>query len=222
MDLRARTIVHFIRHGDALPDAETTFTGSAGYDDLGLSAKGVDQARALAQRLAATLDLAAIVSSPTRRAHETAAAVAEGCGRAISLDERLREIDLGDESLPPALAPRERATAIRARLAGLAATALREGSWSSVAGSEPADRVATRIGAAVDDVVRAYPGAHVALVSHAGTINAYFARLIGIERTFFFPTGNTSISSVRIEGGVARVLRLNDAAHLERPRNGAR
>jgi hypothetical protein len=65
---------------------------------------------------------------------------------------------------------------------------------------------------------RASPAPHelVALVSHAGTINAYFAELLGTRRDFFFPTGNTSLSTVRIEDGRSLLVRLNDTAHLER------
>ncbi len=215
-----RTIVHLIRHGDALPDAGATFTGAAGYDDLGLSAKGKHQANALGSRLASSTTLAGIYASPTRRAHETATAVATACGLGVVVDERLREVHLGDESLPAHLAADARAAAIRARLADLAAIALRDGSWNAIAGAEPAPSVAERMTAAVADIARAHPGDHVALVSHAGAINAYFARLLGVAHAFFFPAGNTSLSSVRIEGGRGLVLRLNDTAHLEAVQGG--
>lgn len=210
-----RTIVHLIRHGDALPDPGGVLDGEAGYDDLGLSAKGRRQAEALGRRLAATLDLAAIYASPTRRAYETALAVAEICGRSVAADERLREIHLVDERLPPTLSDAQRVVAIRARLADLATVALRDGSWSALPDAEDADAVATRVAAAVGDAARAHPGGHVALITHAGAINAYFARLVGVRRAFFFPTGNTSLSSVRIDGDAHLLLRLNDSAHLE-------
>lgn len=215
MSAQLRTIVHLIRHGDALPDDGTVFRGAAGYDDLGLNAKGLAQAGALARRLAGSLQLRAVLSSPARRAYETAAGIATASGLAVTTDERLREIGLGDESLPSTLEPHERATAIRSRLASLAQIALRDGSWASVADAEPAADVRARIAQAVGDAARAHPGSHVALVSHAGTINAYFAALLGTARDFFFPIGNTSLSSVRIAGDDALVLRLNDTGHLE-------
>ncbi len=73
---RAKTTIHLIRHGDAIPDATTAFSGTDGYDEMGLSAKGVAQANALASRLARTIAIAAVYASPTRRAYETAFAVA--------------------------------------------------------------------------------------------------------------------------------------------------
>ncbi|GAC1301074.1 MAG: hypothetical protein NVSMB19_08760 [Vulcanimicrobiaceae bacterium] len=216
MNGNVRTTVHLIRHGDALPDAATSARGSDGYDALGLSGKGVLQADALARRLARTRRIAAIYASPTRRAYETAAALAGPFGLAIVRDDRLREIALGDDALPATLAPEERANAIRERLAALAAIALRDGSWAAVPDVEAARDVRARIGAAVDDIVARHPGAHVAIVSHAGTINAYLAALLEPSRDVFFPLGNTSLSSVRVTAGQARIVRLNDTAHLER------
>ncbi|GAC1617587.1 MAG: histidine phosphatase family protein [Vulcanimicrobiaceae bacterium] len=207
-----RTIVHLIRHGDALPDGDTAPADR--YDELGLSTKGRRQAEALAARLARTLDLAALVTSPTRRARETADVVAAACGVAVRNDARLCELDLA-EAPDGALDARERAIAIRGRLADLAEIGLREGSWASIAGAEPARDVAARIAGAVAEMAAAHPGAHVALVSHAGAINAYVAEILGTASSFFFPTGNTSLSTVRICGRERRLIRLNDTAHLE-------
>lgn len=215
MSAAARTIIHVIRHGDALPDDATTFSGAAGYDDLGLSTIGQRQARALGARLARTTHLAAIVSSPTRRAFETARAVADACGLEVTIDARVREIGLGSESFPAGLGATERANAIRERLATLAEIALRDGSWGAVPDAERASDVRDRFAGAIAEIVRAYPDAHVAVVSHAGSINAYFAELVGTSRDFFFPAGNTSLSTVRIAGSRRLILRLNDTAHLE-------
>ncbi len=211
-----KTTVHFIRHGDAVPDATTPFARTDGYDAMGLSAKGVFQADALARRLARTLAIAAVYASPTRRAYETGAAVARAFDLAVVRDERLREIALGEESLAADLTPAEQARAIRERLESLAAIALRDGSWSGVPGVEPAADVRARMRATVDEIVARHPDEHVAVVSHAGTINAHFAALLGTTHDFFFSIGNTSLSSVRIAGGRTLLLRLNDTAHLER------
>lgn len=210
-----RTIVHLIRHGDALPDESTAFSGAAGYDDLGLSTIGQHQARALGARLARATKLAAIFSSPTRRAVETAQAVGDACGLDVTIDARFREMNLGDESLPADLGGPERAAAIRERLAMLAEVAQRDGSWAAVPDAERAADVRVRFASAIDEIVDAYPDAHVAVVSHAGSINAYLAEIVGTSRDFFFPAGNTSLSSVRIAGSRRLLLRLNDTAHLE-------
>ena len=215
MSADPRTIVHLIRHGDALPDDTTEFTGASGYDDLGLSTIGQRQARALGARLARNLKLAGIVSSPTLRALETARAVGDACGLDVTTDARMREIGLGNASFPAELGGRERATAIRERLSMLAEIALRDGSWAAVPDAERASDVRVRFASAIAEIVRANPDAHVAVVSHAGSINAYCAEIVGTSRDFFFPAGNTSLSSVRIAGNRRLILRLNDTAHLE-------
>ncbi len=214
-DSAKATTLHFIRHADAVPDPDAEIEAAGGYDLLGLSAKGAGQAEALARRLAATTKLAAIYSSPTRRARETAEAVARASGLDVTSDARLREVYLGDpsvEDVPTA----ERARAVRDRLASLSALALTRGSWSTLPDVEPGNEVRARMRSAVDAIVAAHPGRHVALVSHAGSINAYFAALLGLESEFFFPIGNTSLCSVRVERERTLLLRLNDMAHLER------
>ena len=139
----AKTTIHLIRHGDAVPEPDAEIDPERGYDLLGLSVKGRRQAANLATRLRNTTPLTAVYSSADVRA---------------------------------------------------------------------------RAGEAVEDIVRLHPDEHVALVSHAGTINAYLASVLGTTRDFFFPTGNTSLSTVRFEDGRALVVRINDTAHLEKRR----
>jgi probable phosphoglycerate mutase len=214
-EVMTRTTIHFIRHGDAVPDAGATFDAATGYDILGLSTKGIAQARAMAERVAATVDLAAIYASPTLRARETAEALASAAGLEVAFDARVREVYLGSESVEH-VAPEDRARMVKERLESLAVMALRDGSWTAVPDVEPGVEVRARVQSAVDDIVAKHPNQHVAIVSHAGSINAYFANILGVRRDFFFPIGNTSLNSVRIENGKPLMLRLNDTAHLER------
>lgn len=212
-----RTTLHFIRHADAVPDHDGPIDDTGGYDMLGLSVKGTEQARALARRLADTTRLAAIYASPTRRAFETATAIGEAVRLPVIVDERVREIYLGDESVGH-VAPAERAPLVRERLKAFAAMAIREGTWAALPDVEPGAAVRARMLAAVTDVVARHPDAHVAIVSHAGSINAYLAEVVGVARDFFFPIRNTSLNSVRVFREQTLLLRLNDTAHLERAR----
>jgi broad specificity phosphatase PhoE len=209
------TTLHFIRHGDAVPSSEQALESGSGYDVLSLSAKGRVQAEALAERVAGTIEVAAIYTSPTLRAKETAETIARATGLDVRLDPRIREVYLGDESVER-FAPADRARVVRERLEMLANIALRDGSWAAVPGVEPTAEVRARMTAAVDDILAAHPSGHIAIVSHAGSINVYLASLLGIPRDFFFPIGNTSLSSVRVADGRAMLVRLNDTAHLEK------
>jgi len=63
--------------------------------DTPLSARGIEQAQALARRLAG-MQVAAIVSSDLPRAHHTAALIAAASGVPIEISELLRERNFGD------------------------------------------------------------------------------------------------------------------------------
>jgi alpha-ribazole phosphatase/probable phosphoglycerate mutase len=77
-----------VRHAEPAPDVRGRCYGTL---DVDLSARGREQAAALAQALRdEPIDL--VVSSPRRRALETAAAL----GRPVEIDERLCELDFGD------------------------------------------------------------------------------------------------------------------------------
>jgi broad specificity phosphatase PhoE len=207
--------IYLIRHADALPEAGVALDDGARYDDLRLSARGREQAALLAKRLLRTVPLVAVYASPAFRALATAQAVAERFGYAVGVDERLREVGLAHESVDH-LPAHERAAAVRAQLEMLARLAMREGSWSSLPGTEAGAGIRSRMRAAVEDVSGRHPDGAVAVVSHAGSINAFVADVLEIERDFFFPTGNTSITLVRIASNRRVLVRLNDTAHLER------
>lgn len=83
-------IVHLIRHG------ATATSGScyAGRADVALTAQGYAQAEALAQQLG-DRPMAAIISSPLRRAVDTAKPLAHLTGLAITRDLDLMELDFG-------------------------------------------------------------------------------------------------------------------------------
>ena len=211
---QTKTTLHFIRHADAMPDPEVHVDRGLGYDLLSLSRKGARQAESLARRVAATIPLIAIYSSPTLRARETAEAVARTTGLRVELDEGLREVYLGDESLGD-IPPAERAAAVRARLAKLANIALTEGTWNAVPGAELGAHIKARMTSAVAAIVARHPEGQIALVSHAGSINAYIATVLGIDRDFFYPIGNSSLNTVRFYEHGPLVVRLNDTAHLE-------
>ncbi len=168
--------------------------------DLPLTQRGRAQAAALATRLARR-DIAALYASPLQRTRETAEAIALATGRAVTQDARLREVEIAGVG-PVALHD-------------LAEIAMASGGWSHLPGTESSPAIRARMQEAVEAIVAAHPGARVALVSHAGAINAYLASLLGLTSDFFFPAGNTSISTVRARDGRRLLVSINDIAHLE-------
>jgi 2,3-bisphosphoglycerate-dependent phosphoglycerate mutase len=199
-----------VRHAEATPDPDSSH---ASYRDLPLNAAGRKQARALATRLAG-MKIATIYSSPLRRASETAKAISSATHRAIAYDERLREVEIGglDEPMHPA--------EFGAHLDRLAELAIAHGGWSQLPGTEASAAIRARMRSSVDAIVAEHAGARIAVVSHAGSINAYLADVIGLSSDFFFPAANASISIVRAAGTKRLLVTLNDVAHLgARPRS---
>ncbi len=83
-----------IRHGDAIPGPDEIIPSGI-YDDLPLSRKGREQARAVAQRLK-TLHFDAAYSSPLLRCQETAAPLIEQQKLPLTIVEGIKEVMLGD------------------------------------------------------------------------------------------------------------------------------
>ena len=188
-----------VRHAEAepMPPGETNEPKDV---DMPLSARGRSQAAALASRLAKR-EIGAIYASNLRRARETAEAIAATTGAGLALDDRLREVEIAGVG-PVAMHD-------------LAEIAVAHGGWSHLAGTESSQAIRSRMREAIDAIVGAHPSARVAIVSHAGAINAYIAALLGLESNFFFPAGNTSISIVRARDTRRLLVTINDIAHLE-------
>ena len=207
------TEIYLIRHADALPGAAELQPGD--YDAQSLSELGRQQAEALAARLRG-IHFDALYSSPLLRTRQTAAPLAALLGLPVETVEDLREIALGPigPALPEGATPDEMATHLRDRLRDIALRAGETGSWSSIPGSEESTNFRARVAAAHDALAARHPGGRIACFGHGGTINAYAAVVLGLDRDFFFPVANTAISIVRFKGTRRVVLALNDVCHL--------
>lgn len=210
------TEVYLIRHGDALPAAEDIIAGD--YDAQRLSELGRQQARAVSERLRDT-HLAAVYSSPIGRARETAEAIAAAQGLGVDIEPDLREVGLGiiGPELSADLPPEEVLKRIKDALHEIAVVAVTSGTWESLPGAEPSAALRARMVGVVRRLAATHPGERIALVSHGGAINAYVAAILGIERDYFFPTANASLSVVRVQDKRAMLFTLNDIAHLRAP-----
>ncbi len=188
-----------IRHGPTEWHETGRFQGNT---DLPLSPRGESYARAIARALNGD-GVRKVYASDLRRARETARAVADAYGVPLVEDRRLREFDFGrwegltwDEILArdPELARRPRSAARHYRPAG----------------GESFEQVRQRVRAFLDDVI-AKGESPVAVVTHAGALHAFCTEL-QLETTRFSPGG---ITRVAIDDGRARLLSLDDVAHLD-------
>jgi broad specificity phosphatase PhoE len=85
-------VIWLARHGETTSNKERRFQGQL---DVPLNETGREQARALAERVRGE-PLAALYASPLSRARETAEIVGEAIGLPVQLDERFKEVDVGD------------------------------------------------------------------------------------------------------------------------------
>src|SRR5216683_1192726 len=178
-----------VRHADAIPEADEIIPSGI-YDDLPLSRLGREQALALAERLG-SLNFDALYSSPLRRCLQTAAPLAERL-EALSRALQERQADI-------------------VRLAGEA------GHWDAIPDSEPSKSFRGRVVEALDEIARNHIGQRVLAFAHGGVVNAYVAEVLGLEKDFFYPAANTSITVVRVSGKRRVLFVLNDLGHLKRP-----
>ena len=201
---RGAAELYVVRHADAVPESDEAFTVYDDYEAHPLSTRGRAQAEAVAERCA-ELRLAAVYSSPIRRARETAAAIAAAAGVEVIDEPGVREIAIG---------PTGDAMALRDRLAWLAMIAMRDGSWKGIEGTELSAGVRARMLGALDAIAARHPGERVAVVSHAGAINAALGAIASSDHDFLFPLANASVSVLRIGGGRRLLMSANETAHL--------
>lgn len=162
-----------VRHG------ATAWSGQryAGRSDPWLSSEGQAQARALATDLAVTLEgRMHLVTSPSRRARQTARAIARSTGASMSIDGRWVEADFGIAE--------GRTFAELEGLAPSIAASIADGEvaidWP---GGETSDALRTRVAAALADS-RAFAestASTVVVVAHAGPIRLAMALAEGRE-----------------------------------------
>ena len=173
--------------------------------DPGLTEPGRAQAERLASWLAYE-PIDAVLSSPLRRAGETAKVVGNALGVDVEVVDGLMEYDAEADYYIPVEEMREtRDHRWRAMI---------EGRWEELGGEAP-DRFRARIVPCVDAVVDRFAGNRVAAVCHGGVINVYLAAVLGLERHLWFEPAYTSISRVAAaRTGERSVVTLNETAHL--------
>ncbi len=205
-------ILYLIRHGRADYDNDDfTETPRGPQYDPPLSEEGREQARVLARRLLLGEEPAAVVSSPLRRARETALAYADPAGLPVEYDMDLAEAFIGgweNRSFEEIIATDE---------ALLAKYRNHDAFWRHAPDAEDLDAFRERVTRGIERALAARPDGNVYVFCHGGVVNAYVAPLFGLEQEMFFVPENTSLNVLSIDGARRAVRFLNDARHLTEP-----
>jgi alpha-ribazole phosphatase/probable phosphoglycerate mutase len=191
------TRVLLIRHCEPEPDAAGRCYGSL---DFGLSEDG----RAAAHELADAVHVDAVVSSPRRRALETAAPLAERNGLQVEVDDRLRELDFGElEGLTYEEVERTRPDVYRAWMEAPTEVTFPGGESYAV--------LRARSLAALDEVRARHAEGVCAIVAHGGPIRAILAGCLQMPDSAVFRLAQSygAVSVVDWAEGVPIVRLVN-------------
>lgn len=169
------TELWLIRHGQTEWNLQGRYQGQA---DKPLNQTGLEQAHALAERLAGQA-FTAIYSSDLMRARQTAGVIAACLRLDLHVDARLREIHQGEWE--------GKLVSDLARLYSVEMAARRENPIEARApGGESVAEVAARVWAAADDIARNHPDGRVLVVSHGLALATLIShgRHIPLERVY--------------------------------------
>ncbi|MFJ6214833.1 bifunctional RNase H/acid phosphatase [Streptomyces sp. NPDC092296] len=197
-----------LRHGETHLTPEKRFSGSGGSDPE-LSDKGLWQAERAAAALAARGTVQAVVSSPLKRARQTAEAVAGRLGLEVRIEEGIRETDFGAwEGLSFAEVQQRYPDDLAAWLASAKA---------APTGGESFAAVARRVAVSRDKLLARYAGRTVLLVTHVTPVKTLVRLALGAppESLFRMELSAAALSVVQYYADGNTSLRLlNDTGHL--------
>ncbi len=197
-----------IRHGQTHANVAGRWEG---WSDGTFTPLGRAQADAVARRLASECDkVTALYTSPLHRALQTAHIIGAALGlQPMNVDD-LREINFGEldritleemEAQHPALFARWKNKADM------------EFKWPE--GEQRTDFF-RRVAHACDHILALHPNDSVVITAHGGTLRACLAHLLPdqLGQWWGYVLDNCGLTRVSVEGAGARLLVLNEGAHL--------
>ncbi len=203
-----------VRHVESIWNSERRIQGSLDPD---LSPRGRRQTDLLVSHLRADIrqPVAAVYTSPLRRAAQTAGQIAEALRLPVIPDPDLRELFLGNWE-------GKTVAEIQASAPGHYEQWLEDPEAFPAPGGEDLRAFERRVVGAVQRMQRAHPGTNLIVVSHGGVIKALLCFALGLDIRYLFrlKQDNTAVSQIELEGRVRRVLLLNDTCHLRDGKRG--
>jgi broad specificity phosphatase PhoE len=206
-----------IRHAESEGNAQGRLQGRKEFP---LTENGRTQAAALAERLLGA-SVAAVYSSPIRRARDTAETVAQRLELAAVVEPRLQEYDFGEHL--SGLTWQE----IREQQPDVVQALVSDASeFPTYPGEEGREPFRERVSAAMGEIAERHGGDEaVAVVTHAGPIVVYLMEVLGrkYSRPIPFAIDNASITTVEPAENPtpyqppAVVTGINDTCHVSTP-----
>ncbi|MEE9385338.1 MAG: histidine phosphatase family protein [Nannocystaceae bacterium] len=176
-----------MRHGEPVAAARGRVVGKL---DVGLS----DAGRAQVKRATASLrgrGITSVYSSPRRRAHESAALVAEAIGTPLSCDVRLAEIDFGELE-------GKTYDDVRRAHPELYARWMQHPTTVRFPGGEGYAQLRARVLTCISRLRQQHVGETILVVAHGGVIRCVLAAVLGLPSEHIFRLDQSY-------GGISRV-----------------
>jgi broad specificity phosphatase PhoE len=200
--------VILVRHGESVWNSQRRIQGSL---DPELSPRGRRQTDLLVSHLRPHLTpaVAAIYSSPLRRAAQTADQIAMAYQIPVVHEPDLREMSLGKWE-------GKTVAEIQATYSGCYEQWLEDPLAFPAPGGEDLRSFERRVVGVLERMQNTHPKADLTVVSHGGVIKALLCFALGLDVRYLFrlKQDNTAINQIELDGRVRRVLLLNDTCHL--------
>jgi probable phosphoglycerate mutase len=196
-----------VRHGETDSNKASL---ALGRDDVELNETGRWQAQRLAEALQGQ-PIAAVYSSPLRRALDTARAIAERHHLTVEVDDGLIEMDIGEMDGLTFQQVRERYPQfLQIWLGGRAA-------YEPMPGGERLVDVQGRAWSALERICGSWIQETVAVVTHNFVLLTILCRVLGLELADFRRLRHSiaAVSVLQVQDGQMTVLSMNDTCHLE-------
>ncbi len=200
----SRITFYFIRHGESKGNKEGLFRGRT---DFPLTELGKKQAQSLARALKG-IRFSAIISSPLKRAYETALFVANG--QVVRIMDEFNNINLAEWE-------GKRKEYIQKKYPREWHLWITEPEKLQIAGAETLDEVKERAKRGVLNLIKEYRDGTFCIVTHRAVLKPLFAELLGIKKPYFwrlhFDTASYSIIEYDDKRGFT-LMKLNVTHHL--------
>ena len=161
--------VYLVRHGETVWNAERRIQGQS---DSPLTEKGEQQAWQVGERVK-HLGITHIIASDLGRTRRTAEIIADACGCSVTLDPRLRELNMGMLEKRPL-------DGLTAEEEQWRATLVNGTEGGRIPEGESMTEMATRMHAALNACLDLPAGSRPLLVSHGMALGALVSTILGL------------------------------------------
>ncbi|HDR2160647.1 TPA: 2,3-diphosphoglycerate-dependent phosphoglycerate mutase GpmB [Enterobacter cancerogenus] len=161
--------VYLVRHGETQWNAERRIQGQS---DSPLTDKGIQQARQVADR-AKTLGITHVISSDLGRTQQTARIIADACGCDVTLEPRLRELDMG-------ILEKRHIDSLTETEEGWRRTLVNGTEDGRIPDGESMQELSVRMHAALAECLKLPAGSRPLLVSHGIALGCLVSTILGL------------------------------------------